>query len=98
MTCFGIESRNFSFLKPFNFRQQSLSGQRKSKARDKKTGSNLIITMGKALLGGELLLSRKVLVVEDSCDLRELLGKILSSWGWDPILAESSRKSLDKLI
>jgi CheY-like chemotaxis protein len=53
--------------------------------------------MGNALLGGELLLSKKILVVEDSCHLRELLGKILASWGWDPILAESGREALDKL-
>lgn len=94
MTCFGYEPGNFSFLKPSNFRQQSLSGQRKFKARYKKTGSNLIITMGKALLGKELLLSKKILVVEDSCDLRELLGMVLASRGWDPILAESGRKAL----
>jgi CheY-like chemotaxis protein len=49
------------------------------------------------LLGGELLLSKKILVVEDSCHLRELLGKILASWGWDPILAESGREGLAKL-
>jgi CheY-like chemotaxis protein len=53
--------------------------------------------MGNALLGGELLLSKKILVVEDSCHLRELLGKILASWGWDPILAESGREALAKL-
>jgi CheY-like chemotaxis protein len=53
--------------------------------------------MGNASLGGELLLSQKILVVEDSCHLRELLGKILASWGWDPILAESGREALAKL-
>lgn len=53
--------------------------------------------MGNALSGGELLLSKKILVVEDSCHLRELLGKILSAWGWDPILAGSGRESLAKL-
>ena len=53
--------------------------------------------MGNALLGGELLLSKKILVVEDSCHLRELLGKILTSRGWDPILAESGREALTKL-
>ena len=53
--------------------------------------------MGNALLGGELLLSKKILVVEDSCHLRELLGKILASRGWDPILAESGREALAKL-
>ena len=43
------------------------------------------------------MLSKKILVVEDSCHLRELLGKILASRGWDPILAESGREALDKL-
>jgi len=63
----------------------------------KRTGSNLIITMGNALLGGELLLLKKILVVEDYCHLRELLGKILASRGWDPILAESGREALAEL-
>jgi DNA-binding response OmpR family regulator len=53
--------------------------------------------MGNALLGGELLLSKKILVVEDFCHLRELLGKIVASRGWDPILAESAREALAKL-
>jgi CheY-like chemotaxis protein len=48
------------------------------------------------LFGGELL-SKKILVVEDSCDLRELLGSGLASLGWNPILAESGRESLAKL-
>ena len=43
------------------------------------------------------MLSKKILVVEDSCHLRELLGKILASRGWDPILAESGREALAKL-
>ena len=43
------------------------------------------------------MLSKKILVVEDSCHLRELLGKILVSRGWDPILAESGREALAKL-
>jgi CheY-like chemotaxis protein len=43
------------------------------------------------------VLSRKILVVEDSCHLRELLGKILASRGWEPILAESGREALAKL-
>lgn len=51
--------------------------------------------MGNALLGGELL-SKKILVVEDSCHLRELLEKILASRGWDPI-PESGREALAKL-
>jgi CheY-like chemotaxis protein len=43
------------------------------------------------------VLSKKILVVEDSCHLRELLEKILASRGWDPILAESGREALAKL-
>ncbi len=41
--------------------------------------------------------SEKILVVEDSFDLREILGKLFASLGWDPILAESGRKALEKL-
>jgi CheY-like chemotaxis protein len=48
------------------------------------------------LFGGGLL-SKKILVVEDSCDLRELLGSGLASLDWNPILAESGRESLAKL-
>jgi CheY-like chemotaxis protein len=53
--------------------------------------------MGKALLGGELLMSRKILIVEDSCELREMLGTVLTARGWNPILAENGRKALDEL-
>ena len=53
--------------------------------------------MGKASLEGELLLSKKVLVVEDTHDLREMLGTVLAARGWNPILAESGRNALDKL-
>lgn len=53
--------------------------------------------MGNALLGGEQLMSRKILIVEDSCDLREMLGTVLTARGWNAILAESGRKALDKL-
>src|SRR6185503_18662780 len=53
--------------------------------------------MGKALLEGDLLLSKKVLVVEDSCDLREMLGTVLAARGWNPSLAESGPHALDKL-
>jgi two-component system, sensor histidine kinase and response regulator len=42
-------------------------------------------------------LSNKIMVVEDSGDLRELLGTGLVSLGWHPILAESGRESLAKL-
>ena len=37
-------------------------------------------------------MARKILVVGDFHDLREMLGT-----GWNPILAESGRKALDKL-
>ena len=53
--------------------------------------------MENALLGTELLLSKKILVVEDSCHLRELLAKMLALRGWDPILAASGREALAKL-
>ncbi len=43
------------------------------------------------------MLSKKILVVEDSCHLREMLGKILASRGWEPILAESGWEALAKL-
>jgi CheY-like chemotaxis protein len=43
------------------------------------------------------VLSKKILVVEDSCHLRELLGKILALRGWGPILAASGREALAKL-
>lgn len=41
--------------------------------------------------------SKKILVVEDSFDLLELLGSGLKALGWEPILAESGRESLAKL-
>jgi len=43
------------------------------------------------------LLSKKILVVEDTSDLREMLGRVLAARGWDPILAESGQKALDRL-
>ena len=43
------------------------------------------------------MLSKKILVVEDSFDLLELLGSGLESLGWEPILCESGRESLAKL-
>jgi len=53
--------------------------------------------MGNAWFGGELLMSRKILVVEDFHDLREMLGTVLTARGWNPILVESGRKALAKL-
>ena len=43
------------------------------------------------------MLPKKILVVEDSCNLRELLGRILTSRGWDPILVDTGREALAKL-
>ena len=42
-------------------------------------------------------MKKKILIVEDSCDLREMLGSVLAAYGWNPLLAESGRKALDKL-
>lgn len=42
-------------------------------------------------------MARKILVVEDFHDLREMLGTVLTARGWNPILVESGRKALDKL-
>jgi len=42
-------------------------------------------------------LSIKILVVEDSGDLRGMLGTVLTAYGWNPILAESGRQALDKI-
>jgi DNA-binding response OmpR family regulator len=42
-------------------------------------------------------MSRTILIVEDSCDLREILGMALAARGWAPIFAESGRKALEKL-
>jgi CheY-like chemotaxis protein len=53
--------------------------------------------MGKAFVRRELLMSRKILIVEDSCELREMLGTVLAARGWNPILAENGRKALDEL-
>jgi CheY-like chemotaxis protein len=53
--------------------------------------------MGNTEFEGEPLKSRKILVVEDSCDLREILGKLFASMGWDAILAESGREALATL-
>lgn len=43
------------------------------------------------------MLSNKVLVVEDYYDLREMLGMILTYWGWEPVLTSSGREALAKL-
>jgi CheY-like chemotaxis protein len=42
-------------------------------------------------------LKSKILIIEDSCDLREILQKLFASLGWEAILAESGREALVKL-
>ena len=42
-------------------------------------------------------MSSKILIVDDSCDVREILGIVLAARGWNPILAESGRKALATL-
>ncbi len=42
-------------------------------------------------------MSRKILIVEDSCDLRAMLGTVLTARDWKPIFAESGREALAKL-
>lgn len=44
-----------------------------------------------------MTIPKKVLVVDDYTDLLELLGTILTSLGWNPILANSGRDALSKL-
>ena len=44
-----------------------------------------------------MLTPRKILIVEDCADVRDLLGEALTLLGWETILAESGREALDKL-
>ncbi len=44
-----------------------------------------------------MLTPRKILIVEDCADVRDLLGEALTLLGWETILAESDRETLDKL-
>ena len=44
-----------------------------------------------------MLTPRKILIVEDCADVRDLLGEALTLLGWETILAESDREALDKL-
>ena len=39
----------------------------------------------------------KILLVEDSYDLRQMIGTVLSACGWKPLFAESGREALDQL-
>jgi CheY-like chemotaxis protein len=43
------------------------------------------------------LLSKKILVVEDNHDIRALLEIVLTSWGWDAVLAKTGGEALVKL-
>jgi CheY-like chemotaxis protein len=43
------------------------------------------------------LIPGKILIVEDSCELREMLRAALAARGWNPIVAENGRKALHKL-
>ena len=44
-----------------------------------------------------MLTPRKILIVEDCADVRDLLGEALTLLGWETILAESDQEALDKL-
>ena len=44
-----------------------------------------------------MLMSKKILVVEDCCDLLDLLGEALALFGWETILAEGGREAMNKL-
>ena len=53
--------------------------------------------MASAWFGGYMLTPRKILIVEDRVDVLDLLGEALTLLGWETILAESGRETLDKL-
>ncbi len=40
-------------------------------------------------------MSRKILIVEDSCELREMLGTVLAARGWNPITGNHSHGHAD---
>ena len=44
-----------------------------------------------------MLASKKILIVEGSGDLRNLLGEALALLGWETILTESDREAINKL-
>ena len=44
-----------------------------------------------------MLTSKKILIVEGSSDLLNLLGEALALLGWETILAESGREAINKL-
>ena len=53
--------------------------------------------MSSAWFGGNMLTSRKILIVKDCGDLLDLLGEALALLGWETILAESGREAMNKL-
>jgi len=53
--------------------------------------------MGSAWLGGVMLTSRKILIVEGCGDLLDLLGQALALLGWETVLAESGPEAINKL-
>jgi CheY-like chemotaxis protein len=44
-----------------------------------------------------MLMSRKILIVEDCCDFLDLLGEALALLGWETVFAESGREAMNKL-
>lgn len=53
--------------------------------------------MGSTGFGGNMSMSRKILIVEACGDLLDLLGEALALLGWETILAESGREAMNKL-
>ena len=42
-------------------------------------------------------MSKRILIVEEHCDLLNLLGEALALLGWEPILAENIREAMNEL-
>jgi CheY-like chemotaxis protein len=53
--------------------------------------------MSHAEFGGNMLMPRKILIVEDCGDLLDLLGEALALLGWETILAESGGEAMNQL-
>ena len=62
-----------------------------------KARLDIFVAMVSDWFGGYMLMPRKILIVEDRADVRDLLGEALTLLGWETILAESDREALDKL-
>jgi CheY-like chemotaxis protein len=43
------------------------------------------------------MMSKKILIVENCCDILDLLGEALVLLGWETVLAESCREAMNKL-